>query len=238
MTGLDFISIRKATENNLKSVSLDIPRNQLVLVTGVSGSGKSSLVFDVIYREAENRYLGAFSSNARQFLGKMKRPAVEKIDGLSPAIAIDQDPGGTNIRSTVGTMTGIYDFLRLLYARVGTTADAVPGFTVNRSLFSFNTVDGACPACKGLGVEDRLDPALIISDPSKTLREGAMVITTPNGYIIYSQVTMDVLDKVCRSEGFTVDIPWKDLTDAQKHIVSMAATRSRSPMASIRSNRG
>jgi excinuclease ABC subunit A len=229
MTGMDFISIHNATENNLKSVSLDIPRNQMVVVTGVSGSGKSSLVFDVIYREAENRYLGAFSSNARQFMGKMKRPAVEKITGLSPAIAIGQDPGGTSIRSTVGTMTGIYDLLRLLFARLGTTENGNASFKINRSLFSFNTVEGACPACKGLGVEDRLDPELLISDPSKTLREGAMVITTPNGYIIYSQVTMAVLDQVCRSEGFNVDIPWKDLTDEQKHIVLFGSDKIEIP---------
>lgn len=213
------ISITHASENNLRSVSLTFPRNKLILVTGVSGSGKSSLVFDVIYREAESRYLGSFSSYARMFMGKMHKPRVERIDGLSPAIALDQHTMTANPRSTVGTLTGIYDLLRLLYARVGVVDPDQPPFPVNRSLFSFNTAEGACNACKGLGVEDFLDPELLVSDENRTLREGALVITAPNGYIIYSQVTLDVLDQVCRAEGFHIDIPWKDLTPEQKHII-------------------
>lgn len=210
------IIIRNASENNLRSVCLEIPKNRLTLVTGVSGSGKSSLVFDVLYREAESRYLGSFSANARQFLGKMKKPDVEMITGLSPAIAVKQGSTSANPRSTVGTITGIYDHLRLLFARIGTAEGELP---LHRSLFSFNSPEGACPACKGLGIMDRLDPDLLISDPAKSLREGCLVITAPNGYIIYSQVTMDVLDQVCRSEGFHTGIPWQELTDAQKKIV-------------------
>ncbi|MDD4604300.1 MAG: excinuclease ABC subunit UvrA, partial [Bacteroidales bacterium] len=206
----DPIIIRNASENNLKSVSVEIPKNKLVVITGVSGSGKSSLIFDVLYREAESRYLGSFSTHARQFLGKMKRPEVDRIEGLSPAIAVKQQSSVHNQRSTVGTITGIYDYLRLLYARIG---------KAHRSLFSFNSPEGACPHCKGLGVEDRLDPKLMIADASKTLRQGALVLTAPNGYIIYSQVTLDVLDQVCRAEGFNVDIPWQDLTPEQQHIV-------------------
>ena len=208
------ITIRGACEHNLKSVDLTIPANQLVVVTGVSGSGKSSLVFDVIYREAEHRYLGSLSSYARQLLGKMKRPEVGKIEGLSPAIAVKQSASQANQRSTMGTITGMWDLLRLLYARCGTA-----NFPLHRSLFSFNSPEGACPRCKGLGVEDHIDPALLISDPLKTLRQGALGITTPNGYIIYSQVTMEVLDKVCRSEGFHTDIPWQELTPEQQKVV-------------------
>ena len=111
--------VRNASENNLQSVSLEIPKNQLVVVTGVSGSGKSSLVFDVIFREAERRYLATFTTYARQFLQKTRRPNVEAVTGLSPAIAIDQHAITRNPRSTVGTLTEIYDYLRLLYARVG-----------------------------------------------------------------------------------------------------------------------
>jgi excinuclease ABC subunit A len=219
MSHSDHIIVRNATENNLRSVTLEIPKNKLILVTGVSGSGKSSLIFDVLFREAESRYLGSFSAHARQFLGKMKRPAVEMIEGLSPAVAVGQQPANGNVRSTVGTMTGIHDLLRLLFARAGTPSGDFPDLRVTRTLFSFNSREGACKACKGLGVEDFLDPDLLIADPSRTLREGTLKITTPNGYIIYSQVTMDVLDQVCRSEGFTVDIPWKDLTAAQQHTV-------------------
>jgi excinuclease ABC subunit A len=215
----DLIRIKNASENNLRSVSLDIPKNKLVVVTGVSGSGKSSLVFDVLYRESENRYLGSFSSHALQFMGKRKRPDVERIEGLSAAISVGQKSVQSNPRSTVGTMTEIYDYLRLLFARIGKTTEKDPGFIIDRSLFSFNTPKGACPVCKGYGVEDRLDPELIIADASKSLRDRALVITAPNGYIIYSQVTMDVLNQVCEAGGFSVDIPWKDLTPEQKDII-------------------
>ena len=138
------IRIINASENNLNSVTLDIPKNKLVVVTGVSGSGKSSLVFDVLYREAEFRYFGSFSAYARQFLGKMKRPEVERIEGLSPAVAVDQRSVINNPRSTVGTISGIYDHLRLLFARTGQVTGGQE-FRINRSLFSFNSVDGACP---------------------------------------------------------------------------------------------
>lgn len=180
----NLIRIRNASENNLKSVSIDIPKNKLILVTGVSGSGKSSLVYDVIYREAENRYLGSFSSYALQWMGKMRRPAVESIRGLQPAIAIDQKSLVRNPRSTAGTITGLYDMLRLLFARLG-KIENVHDFKIERSLFSFNSPAGACPVCNGLGVEDCLDPELIVADENKSLRQGCMVITAPNGYIIY-----------------------------------------------------
>ncbi|MDR2546043.1 MAG: excinuclease ABC subunit UvrA [Lachnospiraceae bacterium] len=115
----DFISIRGAAEHNLKNIDLEIPRNELVVLTGISGSGKSSLAFDTIYAEGQRRYMESLSSYARQFLGRMEKPDVEKIDGLSPAISIDQKSTNRNPRSTVGTVTEIYDYFRLLYARIG-----------------------------------------------------------------------------------------------------------------------
>jgi len=114
-----FIKVRGARQHNLKNIDVDIPRNKLVVMTGLSGSGKSSLAFDTIYAEGQRRYVESLSAYARQFLGLMDKPEVDKIEGLSPAISIDQKSASHNPRSTVGTVTEIYDYLRLLFARVG-----------------------------------------------------------------------------------------------------------------------
>ena len=115
----DNIVIRGARQNNLKNIDLTLPRNKLIVFTGLSGCGKSSLAFDTIYAEGQRRYVESLSSYARQFLGQMEKPDVDSIDGLSPAISIDQKTTSKNPRSTVGTVTEIHDYLRLLYARVG-----------------------------------------------------------------------------------------------------------------------
>ena len=113
------IVVKGAREHNLQNIDVTIPRDQLVVITGLSGSGKSSLAFDTIYAEGQRRYVESLSSYARQFLGQMEKPDVDAIEGLSPAISIDQKTTSKNPRSTVGTVTEIYDYLRLLYARVG-----------------------------------------------------------------------------------------------------------------------
>ncbi|MDP3952824.1 ATP-binding cassette domain-containing protein, partial [Microbacterium sp.] len=115
----DKIIIKGAREHNLKNISLEIPRNQLVTITGLSGSGKSSLAFDTIFAEGQRRYVESLSAYARQFLGQMEKPDVDEIEGLSPAISIDQKAHSANPRSTVATITEIYDYLRVLYARIG-----------------------------------------------------------------------------------------------------------------------
>src|ERR1700724_3500711 len=117
----DYIAIRGARVHNLKNISLSIPHNQLTVITGVSGSGKSSLAFDTIYAEGQRRYVESLSAYARQFLERMEKPDVDSIDGLSPAVAIEQKNPTKTSRSTVGTATEIYDYLRLLWARVGHT---------------------------------------------------------------------------------------------------------------------
>lgn len=117
--GIEKIVIKGARENNLKNVDLELPRDKLIVFTGLSGSGKSSLAFDTIFADGQRRYMESLSSYARQFLGQMEKPDVDLIEGLSPAISIDQKTTSKNPRSTVGTVTEIYDYLRLLYARIG-----------------------------------------------------------------------------------------------------------------------
>jgi len=219
------IQVRVANEHNLQGVSLDIPHKQFVVVTGVSGSGKSSLTFDVIAREGQRRYLETFPSFSRQFMGKLTRPDVEAIEGLSPVIAIGQKTTGGSIRSTVGTLSDLYALLRLLFARLGESPDAVP---LNRGLFSFNGA-GVCPQCHGLGLEERIAQSKVIADSTKTLREGALAPTLPNGYIMYSQVTVDVLNDVCQAHGFDVDTPWEALSAEQQDIVWNGSTRLKVP---------
>lgn len=210
------ISIKGAKQNNLQNIDLEIPHYKLITVTGISGSGKSSLAFDTIAAEGKRQYLESIPSFARQFLGKITKPDVDEISGLFPVITVSQKVSGNNAKSTVGTLSELYDYLRLLFARFGNHPDNKK-FT--RSHFSFNSSLGACPQCFGLGVEEKISIDKLIADPNKTLREGALVPTLPNGYIMYSQVTVDVLNTVCEKHGFSVDIPWKELTNDQKNVI-------------------
>jgi excinuclease ABC subunit A len=219
------IVVRGAREHNLKGIDLEIPRGRLTVITGVSGSGKSSLAFDTIFREGQRRFLETLPSFSRQFAGGLSRPAVTSVDGIGPAVAVGQRMSLTNPRSTVGTMTEVWDLLRLLYARLGAAPD---GVRPTRGLFSFNG-EGACPACQGLGVEDRLDPDLLVADGGKTLREGALRVSTPNGYLMYSQVTLQVLDDVLRAHGGSVDVPWNDLAEPVRRVVLHGSTLLRVP---------
>jgi len=132
LTQLQSIHIQGARVNNLKNISLHIPKNKLVVITGVSGSGKSSLAFDTLYAEGQRRYVESLSSYARQFLGRMNKPDVDYINGISPAIAIEQKVNSRNPRSTVGTTTEIYEYLKLLFARIGKTYSPLSGKLVKR----------------------------------------------------------------------------------------------------------
>lgn len=237
------LKVTGASEHNLQHINVEIPHNSLTVITGVSGSGKSTLAYNVIFKESQRRFLESFSAYSRQYLGKLEKPNVKEITGLQPALAINQKTGVANPRSTVGTMSGIYDYLRLLYARIGevycTTCnnrvERNDSYTCNNcstehpkvlaKLFSFNSKYGTCPKCNGLGVTEQIDKQKLIADENLTLREGALVPTTPTGYIIYSQVRVDELNKVCNAHGFSVDIPWKDLTNEQQDVIWYGSER-------------
>lgn len=220
------IVIQGARTNNLKNISLTIPHNKFIVVTGISGSGKSSLVFEIIAKEGQRRYFETLPSFARQFMGKLNRPDVDDIEGLSPVIAIGQRSTGIHARSTVGTMSDIYDLLRLLFARTGIAAPHIP---LSRALFSFNSDVGKCQHCKGIGKQEQIDLNRLIVFPDNSIREGALAPTLPNGYIMYSQVTIEVLNQVCEAEGFNVDIPWNELTDPQREVILYGSDKIKVP---------
>ena len=346
---INYIKIKGAKENNLKNISIDIPRDKLVVFTGLSGSGKSTLAFDTIFAEGQRKYMESLSSYARMFLGQMEKPDVESIEGLSPAISIDQKTTSNNPRSTVGTVTEIYDYLRLLYARVGTphcpkcgrviekiTVDQIAeqvmslpegakilvkapvvrgrkgeyakqlegyrksGFAraevdgvvydlseeikldknikhnisvvvdrlvvksgmrkrlsdsletalklteglveighddvntlystnygcpdcgttiaeIEPRLVSFNNPFGACPKCNGLGFTTKIDEALVIGNPNKTLREGAMTVTGWN--LDNGKMSEMYFSSLAKHYGFSLDVPVKDLPENIVHML-------------------
>lgn len=164
-----YISLRGVRTNNLKNINVDVPRNKVTVITGISGSGKSSLAFDTIYAQAQNEYLESISTYVRRDLGKIKKPKVRKITGLSPTIAIEQKKLSNNPRSTVGTYTEIYTFLRLLFSRCSRPAKPI----LYASSFSFNNPKGTCPRCKGLGFILDVNINKII-DFDKSIIEGAI----------------------------------------------------------------
>ena len=345
----DKIVIRKANQHNLKNVSLELPKNELIVFTGISGSGKSSLAFDTIFAEGQRRYVESLSNYARQFLGQLDKPDVESIEGLSPAISIDQKSTSNNPRSTVGTVTEIYDYLRLLFARIGTpfcpncgceiapqsideiidkiftlpegtkiqllspivrgkkgeytglfdelkqegfvrvrvdgeiynldedeieinktqkhTIDVVIDRLVIKEsaksrltdsaqialeksdgllivdviggkemifseklacpncnlsfeelaprIFSFNSPYGACETCSGLGAHFEMDPSLLIPDPKKSLRQGAIYPWAKTG----NQYYQDVLSSVCNHFGIDMDTPFEELSKQHQNII-------------------
>ncbi|MBL4685616.1 MAG: hypothetical protein JKY37_13560 [Nannocystaceae bacterium] len=208
--------ITDAAENNLDHIDLELPLGQWVAVTGPSGSGKTSLVFDTIVAESQRRYLATLSARARHYLGKVGRARVGSVEGLPVCVAIGQRAIAGHARSTVGTLTGTVDLLRLLFARAAVDPG---GEALSRSHFSFNTPLGACSNCQGLGVADRVEPSLLIADPSLSIRDGALVPTLANGYTVYSQVTLDVMEEICVAHGFSVHTPWSQMTEVQRDVI-------------------
>lgn len=199
------ITIRGLKQNNLKNISLDIPKNKIVVFTGVSGSGKSSIVFDTVAAESQRQMNETYSAWVRGRLPKYEKPNVEWIDHLNPSVIIDQTRLGGNARSTVGTISDMYSLLRLLYSRIGSPAIGPASY------FSFNNPNGMCPTCAGIGKIMDLDMSQLI-DAEKTYEEGCFQLPAfgPGNY--YWKVYR-------RPEYFRTDVPWKDLTEEEHNIL-------------------
>jgi len=197
-----FVHVRGAREHNLKNVSLDLPRNALVVFTGVSGSGKSSLAFGTLYAEAQRRYLESVSPYARRLFHQMPVPVVDAIEGLPPAVALQQQRGGVTTRSSVGSVTTLSNLLRMLYSRAGTYPKGQP--ILYAESFSPNTPEGACPQCHGLGRVYEVTEASMVPDPERTIRERAIAAWPPAWH---GQNLRDILVTL----GYDVDTPWRKL---------------------------
>jgi excinuclease ABC subunit A len=197
-----FVRVRGAREHNLKDVDLDIPRDALVVFAGVSGSGKSSLAFGTLYAEAQRRYFESVAPYARRLIDQVGVPAVDAIDGLPPAVALQQQRGTPGARSSVGSLTTISSLLRLLYSRAGRYPARQPMLYAED--FSPNTVQGACPVCHGLGHVYEVTERSMVPDDSLTIRERA-VAAWPSAW--QGQNLRDILVTL----GHDVDKPWRDL---------------------------
>ncbi|HNV14135.1 MAG TPA: excinuclease ABC subunit A, partial [Dermatophilaceae bacterium] len=201
------VHVRGAREHNLKNVDVDIPRDALVAFTGVSGSGKSSLAFGTLYAEAQRRYLESVSPYARRLFHQMAVPEVDEIDGLPPAVALQQQRGSSTTRSSVGSVTTLSNLLRMLYSRAG---DYPPGQPLlYAESFSPNTPQGACPTCHGLGRVYEVTEKSLVPDDSLTIRERA-IAAWPTAW--GGQNLRDILV----SMGIDVDRPWRDLPQDQR----------------------
>jgi excinuclease ABC subunit A len=197
-----FVRVRGAREHNLKNINLEVPRDSLVVFTGVSGSGKSSLAFGTLYAEAQRRYLESVSPYARRLFHQMAVPAVDDIDGLPPAVALQQQRGTPTTRSSVGSVTTLSNLLRMLYSRAG-DYPAKQALLYAES-FSPNTPEGACPTCHGLGRIYEVTEASMVPDSSLTIRERA-VAAWPTAW--QGQNLRDILTTL----GYDVDKPWREL---------------------------
>ena len=211
--------IINAHQNNLKNIDLTIPENKLIAVTGLSGSGKSSLAMGVIANEGYRYFLESLPAYNQQNNQLIPTAQVDDIEDLLPVIKVEQSKRFKSTNTTFGTLSELTDVFRILFARYSSEE------TMSKSFFSFNHPLGACDTCNGIGEEEFIDVDKLVGDENKTLREGAITTTLPNGYITYSQVTVDELNKVCKEHGFDVDIPWKELTQEQKDVVLSGSDR-------------
>src|ERR1700744_2370558 len=197
-----FVRVRGAREHNLKDLSLEIPRNALVAFTGVSGSGKSSLAFGTLYAEAQRRYLESVSPYARRLFHQMAVPEVDSIEGLPPAVALQQQRGSPTTRSSVGSVTTLSNLLRMLYSRVGRYPKNQPHLEAES--FSTNTPEGACPRCQGLGRIYDVTERSLVPDDALTIRERAVAAWPPAWH-------GQNLREILMTLGIDVDVPWREL---------------------------
>nr|WP_317044035.1 excinuclease ABC subunit UvrA [Hymenobacter amundsenii] len=206
-TTTGFVRVRGAREHNLKNIDVDIPRDALVVFTGVSGSGKSSLAFGTLYAEAQRRYLESVSPYARRLFHQMSVPEVDAIEGLPPAVALQQQRGTPTTRSSVGSVTTLSNLVRMLYSRAG---DYPKGQgIIYAEAFSANTPEGACPTCHGLGRVYEVTEQTMVPDPTLTIRERA-IAAWPQAW--GGQNQRDILVTL----GYDVDTPWQDLPQKQR----------------------
>ncbi|KGK28825.1 excinuclease ABC subunit UvrA [Cellulophaga sp. E6(2014)] len=203
-----FVTVRGARQHNLKDISLEIPRDALVVFTGVSGSGKSSLAFGTLYAEAQRRYLESVSPYARRLFHQMPIPEVDEIEGLPPAVALQQQRGSGTTRSSVGSVTTLSNLLRMLYSRAGDYPANQP--LLYADSFSTNTPEGVCPECHGLGSVYQVTEESMVLDDSLTIREGA-IASWPKAW--QGKNLRDILVTL----NYDVDIPWKDLPQKDRN---------------------
>lgn len=215
-----YVRVRGAREHNLKNIDVSIPRGQLVVFSGVSGSGKSSLAFGTLFAEAQRRYLESVSPYARRLIDQVGVPDVDTIDGLPPAVALQQQRGTPNARSTVGSLTTISSLVRILYSRVGS-------YPARQTMlyaedFSFNTPQGACPRCQGMGRVHTMTEQSMVPDPSLTIRERA-IAAWPTAW--GGQNLRDILVSL----GYDVDIPWNDLPEKDRQWILLPTSSRQWP---------
>src|SRR6201995_2818515 len=197
-----FVSVKGARQHNLKNIDVEIPRDALVVFTGVSGSGKSSLAFGTLYAEAQRRYLESVAPYARRLFDQMGVPEVDSIDGLPPAVALQQQRGSPTTRSSIGSVTTLSNLLRMLYSRAGKYPKGQA--ELHGEAFSTNSPEGACPNCHGVGRIYDATEQTMVPDPSLTIRERAIAAWPPAWG---GQNQRDILVTL----GYDVDRPWREL---------------------------
>ncbi|MBG6083783.1 excinuclease ABC subunit A [Zhihengliuella flava] len=210
------VRVYGARENNLRDVDLEVPRGAVVAFTGVSGSGKSSLAFGTLYAESQRRFLESVAPYARRLIQQGHHPQVDRIDGLPPAVALQQRRGTASTRSTVGTVTTLSNSLRMLFSRAGTYPEGVE--VLDSDAFSPNTPAGACPQCHGLGEAHTVDTASLVPDPTLTIREGA-IAAWPGAW--QGKSLLDMLVHL----GYSIDTPWEQLDATDRDWILLTEER-------------